>query len=478
VDRLGRLGQLAWRTLTSIPFAVAQIIVLAVAGLIGVMLRQIPSFALRDPDAYAREIADLHARYDSFTLLGLNLGPAMTDLFERLGFFRVFSAPWFTFLMTLLIVSIVVCTLDRTPRLWRAARHVRVAQPEPYFDVRLPQRAQFEEALAEDDLRSVLRERGFRVRSEADPGGSAVRFVYGDRNQYSKLATLLTHLGLILFLAGGAVTGAFGYETVLFVGEGQTAPVQPVGTPHNLLVKNAHFEAPTRPDGSFADFWTDLAVYRDGEQIARKTIRVNDPLSVAGFVFHQNTFGPAADLEIRDSTGNLVWTGPVLLEGSLLRRPQGFITIPGSEIGLLTLLDRDATGRPRLGLSGIAPPAADGTTRVLFLAALGLGGTSDPAATGGYTITWSGAGAFTGLVVKNDPGQGIIWLAYLALISGILLTFYFPRRRVWARLDGARVALAMVADRYASPSREFAQLVEDLSKRAGRRPLLGAQGRQ
>jgi cytochrome c biogenesis protein len=448
--------------------------VLAVAGLIGIMLRQIPSFALRDPGAYAQQVADLHQRYDPLTILGVNVGPAMTDLFERLGFFRVFSAPWFTFLMTLLIVSIVVCTLDRTPRLWRAARHVRIAQPEPYFDLRLPQRARFEDALSEDDLRAVLRGRGFHVRSAADAGESGLRFVYGDRNQYSKLATLLTHLGLILFLAGGAVTGALGYETVLFVGEGQTAPVQPVGTPHNLVVKNARFEAPTRADGSFADFWTDLAVYQDGQEIARKTIRVNDPLSVAGFVFHQNTFGPAADLQIRDSAGRLVWTGPVLLEGTLLQRPQGFITIPGSEVGLLALLDRDASGRPLLALSGIGPAAADGTSPVLFLAALGLGATSDPAGTGGYRITWSGAGAFTGLVVKNDPGQGIIWLAYLSLISGILLTFYFPRRRVWARLDGSRTHLAMVADRYASGPQEFRQLVEELSRRAGARPLVGA----
>src|SRR4029453_8919107 len=107
-----------------------------------------------------------------------------------------------------------------------------------------------------------------------------VRHFYGDRNQYMKLTTLFTHLGLILFLAGGAVTVALGYEPVVFLGEGQTAPVHNVGTPDNLLIKNVHFEAPTRPDGSFADFRTDLAVYRNGEEVARKIIRVNDRLEV------------------------------------------------------------------------------------------------------------------------------------------------------------------------------------------------------
>ena len=63
------------------------------------------------------------------------------------------------------------------------------------------------------------------------------------------------------------------------MGEGQTAPVRPIGTPGNLLLKVHDFAAPRRADGSFADFSTDLSVYRDGQEVARKTIRVNDPLA-------------------------------------------------------------------------------------------------------------------------------------------------------------------------------------------------------
>ena len=453
---------------------------LVVAGLVGTMVRQIPSFALRDPGAYARELADLHARYDPLTILGVNVGPGMVALFDRLGFFRVFSAPWFTLLVTLLVVSIIVCTLDRTPRLWRQVRDTRVVQPPTFFDLRLAGRARFEDVEADPGLvRDVLRRHHFRVRAEpaASPGvhsgeqaAVAARYLMGDRNQYLKMATLLTHLGLILFLVGGAVTGALGYETVLFVGEGQTAPVQAVGTPHNLLVRNHRFEAPQRGDGSFADFWTDLSVYQDGREIARKTIRVNDPLSVAGFVFHQNTFGPASDLEIRDPAGQLVWTGPVLLAGQLLDLPQGFLTIPGSQLGLLVLLDRDASGAPVLALTGLEG-AADGTSRTAFLTAVGLGEETDPADSSGYRIRWADAGAFTGMVVKNDPGQGIIWLAYLSLISGLLLSFYFPRRRVWLRLGERELDLAFTADRYVDAERESDQLLDDLAVALGRRPV-------
>jgi cytochrome c biogenesis protein len=463
--------------LTSVRFAVLQISVLAVAGVIGTVLNQIPAFALHDAQAYADQVSELHATYDPLSVLGVNIGPQFVDIAERLGFFRVFSAPWFVFLLTLLVVSIVVCTLDRTPNMWRTAHNVRVVQAAPFFDLRLNERARFTNAddAAADDLAAVLRSRHFKVRQEtvevpADTLDKPIRHLYGDRNQYLKLATLFTHLGLILFLAGGAVTTAFGYETVVFLGEGQTAPVQAVGTPDNLLVKNIHFDAPRRPDGNFADFTTDLAVYRNGQEVARKIIRVNDPLQVDDYVFHQNTFGPAEDMQIRDPSGALVWDGPVLLDGALGDHPQGFITIPGSDLGLLLVLDKTAEGIPLLAVTGLGPTANPDESNIVFLRALGLGDTSEPGTTGGYTMTWQAAASYTGMVIKRDPGQGLIWVAYLSLIVGLVLTFYFPRRRVWARLHGDHLELAFVGDRYVASDREFAALLDDLSARLRNRP--------
>ena len=452
-----------------------QISILAVAGVFGAVLRQVPSFALHDPSAYADQMSQIHAAYDPLSILGLNIGPGMVDIFERIGLFRVFSAPWFVLLLTLLVVSIIVCTLDRVPDLWRGARNVRVVQAAPFFDLRLDHRAAFADAgtTGAQALREVLRGSRYKVREElaADKySATPILHLYGDKNQYLKLATLFTHLGLILFLAGAAVTTALGFETVVFLGEGQTAPVQSVGTPDNLLVKNIHFDAPTRADGSFADFTTDLAVYQNGQQVARKTIRVNDPLEVNGYVFHQNTFGPAESMSIWDSGGQLVWDGPVLLDGELAGRPQGFLTIPGSDLGLLVVLDRATDGTAILALSGITAQTLPDGGNVCFLQVVGLGSTTAPGTTCGYTIGWAAASAYTGMVIKRDPGQGFIWVAYLSLILGLVLSFYFPRRRVWARLEGDRLELAMSADRYVDVDREFDRLKEQLSVRLRNRP--------
>ena len=85
------------------------------------------------------------------------------------------------------------------------------------------------------------------------------------------------------------------------------------------------------------------------------------------------------------------------------------------------------------------------------------------------SVSLAGFGEYTLLIAKADPGQGIIWLAFLSLILGITITFYLPRRRVWARLapDG-RLGLVWRSDRYVDVEREFGRLLDDLV--AVRRP--------
>ncbi|HEY7023706.1 MAG TPA: cytochrome c biogenesis protein ResB [Candidatus Limnocylindrales bacterium] len=465
LNPLNRLGLAVWHTLTNVKFAVLQISILAVAGVIGAVMIQIQPAALHDPSGYASEMAKIHAAYDG------TLSAPVVDLLQRVGLFQVFAAPWFVFLLTLLVVSIVVCTIDRIPDLWRKERLVRVVQAPPFYDLRMDNRAEFSgiDEAALDDVQSVLRRSRFRVREQrvAEPGGADVVNVYGDKNQYFRLATLFTHLGLILFLGAAALTTAFGFETVVFLGKGQTAPVQAVGTPDNLLVKNVDFEAPQRADGSFLDFSTDLAVYQNGVEVAHKTIEVNDPLEFDGYAFHQNTFGPAETVQITDPSGALVWDGPILLDGALAGNPQGFITIPGSDMGLLLVLNKADDGSPVLALTGITQDVDAGQTDIAFLNGLGLGQTSPPQTTAGYTITWSNAGAYTGMVIKRDPGQGLVWVAYLSLITGLVLTFYFPRRRFWARYENGKLQVAMLADRYVDAEREFGKLVESISGRIG-----------
>ncbi|HYN69309.1 MAG TPA: cytochrome c biogenesis protein ResB [Candidatus Eisenbacteria bacterium] len=460
-------GRRLWRLFTSVNFAVVQIVMLGLLAVVGMTVRQLPGFAFRSPSDYAVEMNRLRSIYEPA------MGTGLVDLMERLQLFHVFTSTWFSLGLVVLAVSIVICTLDRTPRLWHQAADIRVVQPDAYFDPRLPDRVSIAPApgLSPAILAEALRRRRFSVREVVGPDG--LRFLYGDRNRWTKLATLVSHLGLILFLVAGVVTARLGDEQGLVVAEGDTLTVQPIGTPGLLLVKNLAFEAPGLETGSPSDFTTDLAVYRDGELLARKTIRVNDPLAVGGYTFHQNGFGPAPDLEIRATDdGSVLWSGPVPLTDSAGGLSFGAMPVPGRSLGLQLLLDRGPGG---VGTVLMVPYAvtgtnADGTPRVQmgFPAAIVRGETQ--ALEGlGLSVSLRGFSDYTLLIAKRDPGQPIVWAAFAALIIGLAITFYLPRRRVWARFrpDGG-LDLVGRSDRYVDFDREFGSLVDELIAARGR----------
>ncbi len=456
-DPLARLGRGLWRLLTSVDFAVVQIIVLSILAAVGMTIQQLPDFAFRSASDYVGAMENLHARYDPL------FGSSVVGILERLQVFQIFRSTWFSIGLVILVVSIVVCTLDRTPRLWRTVTDVRVAQPEPYFDQRLPDRAALT-GVGPDGIRAALRGRGFRVREATGEDGA--RFVYGDRNQYTKMATLLTHLGLILFLTAAAVTSRFGDEQGLVVAEGEALTVQPIGTPGLLLVKNLAFEAPGIETGLPSDFTTDLAVFQDGREIARKTIRVNDPLSVGGYTFHQNGFGAAPRVVIRDDAGQPLWDAPVPLTDSAAGSAYGLLGVPGRDVGLQLLLRQADDGR---GILLVLPYRITGTGRDgkplvenFPPLALARGERATPAGLD-FSVGLVDFSEYTLLIAKRDPGQGIVWLAFACLIAGITITFYLPRRRVWARIDpSGDVGVVWRSDRYVDVEREFGRLLDDL----------------
>ena len=458
-DVFERIGRAVLRLFTSVDFAVVQIIALSLLALVGMTIKQLPTFAFRSATDYQNAMADLHARYDPA------FGRGVVDVLERLQLFHVFTSTWFTVGLIVLVVSIVICTLDRTPRLWRQSKEIRVVQPDAFYDPALPDRA----AIAGIDaatVRAALRRARFVVR-EAEVDG--VHYVYGDRNRWTKLATLLSHLGLILFLIAGVVTWQFGDEQGLVVGDGDTLTVQPVGTPNLLLVKNYRFEAPGFLEtGQATDFTTDLGVYQNGVEIARKTIRVNDPLEVGGYSFHENGFGAAPVMLVSDAAGKPLWDGPVPLTDQVDGLPYGTLAVPGRDIGLSLLLKRDANG---LGVLIVAPYRAtgvesDGSPAIEYLdqsaIAVAAGEAQVPAGLD-FSVGVRSFSDYVLLIAKKDPGQGIVWAAFLLLIIGLAITFYLPRRRIWARIAPSGDArLVARSDRYVDLEREFGRLLDDL----------------
>jgi hypothetical protein len=152
--------------------------------------------------------------------------------------------------------------------------------------------------------------------------------------------------------------------------------------------------------------------------------------------------------------------------------PYTTMAVPGRDAGLQMLLQRDASGGPVVLFLPYrvvgTDPAGEPVVEELGAVALVPGETGTTPVID-FVVGLRSIGQYTLLIAKHDPGQGLIWLAFGSLIVGLAVTFYLPRRRIWARLDDdGRLALVVRADRYVDTEREYGRFLDDLV--AARRP--------
>ena len=439
----------AWYAFISTRTANGLLVAIAIAGLAGILIQQFGTLTLADPMLYAAAIQQSALRY----------GETLGTLFERLDLYRVFTSWWWTLLVGSFTVSLVGNTLSRLPRLLRDVRTPPVKRGRAFFRSSLPARTGPLEGLDGSVLPGLLRTAGYRVRLE--PAGG-VTHLLAERNRFAPLASLVSHSALLLFVVGmGIVTPRFGYETGLKVPIGEGRPTGFPNDPGTVLVQNEGFVATYDPAGNPIDYRTTLAVYRAGEPIARKEVTVNDPLSVDGWVFHENFFGPAVEIDVRDETGLILYSGAVLLDGQLSGKPEGLLRVPGTDVSLELLLAKGEGGVAELTVIGVRPPPnPEAALEIAFGAVLRTGDgyfVPEPA----IGIEFRRPSSYIGLIAKRDPGQGLIWLGAILLVVGVSVSLLRPRRRVWARYDGTTVRLAVVGgDPFAAE--ECARLVTSL----------------
>ena len=94
------------------------------------------------------------------------------------------------------------------------------------------------------------------------------------------------------------------------------------------------------------------------------------------------------------------------------------------------------TGPPRLTIGGLTPRAVvlePGEFETI----------------GGYEYTFLGQREFSGINVKRDRSNYLVWAGAGLIVAGLMVTFWVPRRRLWARISSGGTALAGQAPSHA-----------------------------
>ena len=80
---------------------------------------------------------------------------------------------------------------------------------------------------------------------------------------------------------------------------------------------------------------------------------------------------------------------------------------------------------------------------------------------GQYDYTFERQAEFAGIDVRRDRSDRLVWIGAFAIVVGLAITFWVPRRRLWAKISEARTSLAGQAPSHADYSRDLRDLVRE-----------------
>lgn len=457
-----------WGQLTSMRTALLLLFLLAVAAIPGSMI----------PQSSVSPIEVLDFKREN---------PALAGPFEMLGFFEVYSSPWFSAVYLLLFVSLVGCIV---PRCFTFARQLR--QPPPRLPARPERMAAGGLGIADDQslhrASQWLKAHRFRLRV-TDEGISA------ERGRLREAGNLVFHTALVAMLIGLAWSALLGFKGTSVVVEKHsfsnvitqyddfshgglydTTTLEPFTITVNRF--DAAFETGDVQRGAARQFDAYVTVTEGGQQ-RDALLQVNEPISLPGGTqINLLGHGYAPIVTVTDGNGDVAFSGPSVFlpqdgnfsSAGVIKAPdarpqrlafEGFFmptSVIESEGPRSVFPDalnpelflnawrgapKTETGEPEsvyvLNTAGLEPvPSASGEDRLRMRL---TPGSSVDLPDGLGTVTFEGWSRWVKLQFSETPGNAMTLISLLIAIAGLCCSLFVTPRRLFVRVRGQQVAV-------------------------------------
>jgi len=429
----------ATKFFTSVKLAIVLLIVIILASVLGTLIPQD-----RSPQEYA-------ARYGQ-----------MSGLMMRLQLTRLYHSLWYMALLLLFGANILVCTLARlSSKLKKSLKPVVLADAAGLMSLRTSGR--FKKPGTVEDWRSAVRRelhsRHYKVREQTLKDTTCV---LARKKTLGWFGSDIVHLGLLIILAGGLLSGAAGFRDYLPLREGQTLPAPR----SDFGIRLDKFETELYPQGSVRAWKSTLSVVENGRDVLTKVVAVNHPLAYKGLNVYQSSYGwdwnnPEVELWVKKKSAPAYLEKRKLHPGEKAGLPDGLELrverfVPDFIIGQ----DRQVESRSeqpnnpavQAGLSKGPETLFEGWVFVDYPDFTGMhaGGPAD------FTVELKGVQApqYSVLEAAHDPGADVIWLGCVLVMAGLFLAFYWPTREIKVVLEGSQGKTDIAAGGMTAKSRE------------------------
>jgi len=445
-----------WKFFESVKLAIVLFILLTLASVLGTLIPQ------------GRSAAEYAARYGG-----------LSGLFVKLQLTGLYHSAWYLALLFLFALNTIVCTLARFGAKWR-----RAFRPSPEVDdkslqlMKIKGRSRIPGPLPEavEKVRGALASRHYRVKTSGEGGRLAI---LAQKRRLGWFGSDAVHVGLLIILAGGVISGLTSRRANLELRVGQTADV-----PHALFqVRLDRFETEYYPQGGVKDWKSTITVFENGAPVLTRVVEVNRPLTYKRFSFYQTSYGwdwenPRLEIDVKKPADPAYLKSLSLKVGERLavedpdfthlvvsKFVPDFVIGEGNEVQTRSMEPNNPAAQVEVW---------KGEERIYtgwsFAKFPDFGeGHKVGQASLTFILKKYEAPQYSVLEAAKDPGVTLIWLGCLFVTAGFFLAFYWPPREIRAVLEEVQGKTEAVLGGFASKSREsfqteFDTLVESLRR--------------
>lgn len=423
-----------WELLASVKLAIVIFALISLTSIVGTIIEQ-----RADP---AKNIQILTR------LFGESLGPSMYNIFEKLGFMDMYHSWWFITLLILFSVNLIICSLERLPRIWKLIK-------EPVAPLKEDQLRKFplsrEITLKgnpdkiRDTIEKASKSTGFSFSFEKEDKGYQY---FSQKGNYSRLGVYITHFSILIILIGAIIGMSLGFKGFLNLPEGAVSNVAFTGNreiPLGFSVRCDDFDVEFYGRSDMPkEYKSRLTIIEDGREILSKAIAVNEPLKYKGVTFYQASYGL-----IPDNVHRGIFIFRVISNdgkaSDLNLRLGDIFQIPGAAISGRII---DFSPALRIDDHGHPFTYADQMNNPAVLIEFSEDGKYKFS---GWILkrfpeTWQlkeghrvefvdyWGVEFTGLQVRKDPGVWVVYLGCITMSIGLFIAFFTSHRKIWVKV--------------------------------------------
>jgi cytochrome c biogenesis protein len=452
-------GSKVWAFFSSLKLSIFVFITLAVVSIFGTVIQQGESL-----DAY---------------LINYGEGWGKTILFLNLN--DMYHSAWFTSLLVVLAVNIVVCTIERFSPKWRT-----LLRTNPTFDPgiigKLSNRNTFTADRDIDTVKgclfSVFRKKRYRVKTfDPDRGSHGTGYsFYAWKGKIGRFGSDITHVSLLLILLGAIVGSMFGYRDFRAVPIGGKVSVP--DTDYELRLDK--FWIDYYDTGQIRQYNSNLTVVKGGKEVFTKQIWVNEPLHYEGIRFYQSSYGMSwnriDEAEIvavkRGENKNEIGPPVRVKWGELKSVPKTPYSVKIVGYAADFAYDEESGGVISKSAEANNPAVRvevyEGE-RLIFTPWLFFNypGYFSSVPDSDYRLILGGFRGipYSGISITKDPGTNIVWAGSIIMGFGFIFAFFVNYRRVWVNVkeNGKSFEVSMggmINKNHIAFKKEFRELVE------------------